>query len=513
MNTPLSHQLTRRGFIAGSAGAAGMAALLSLAACAPAGGGGGTVGAADLLGILPGDEPQGWAEVKAALNEKLKADLGISYTPEFIPWSNFAQSTLLKFTSGEKFDTALEARWLHLDKLLADGALADLTELWNSGKFPELTGSIDPQFVEFSKFKGQIYAIPQVNSFGAYAGFGLRQDLVEKYGIGEVKNYQDLEKFFYDVKQNEPGLIPFGLDSGYVNNTVNASPVAFFNEEGWDSPTSIGQLGSHAFAYMKNGTSPVPFWEAPGFDDAIAKVRQYFVDGIINQDALTAEQATTWSQFTTGVYASTVAVNDGGTTARLGSVVDNVAGAALAEVLPFKDGFDAVVATNFVVGNYVVVNGGSEFAEQSMALQNWLSIKENHDLVAYGIEGRDWKPVGDSEYERLSDYAFPTFALAWRVGLERTPVGMIESSRAWFDWAKDAAHFTADPLSGFQFDQVPVETEMAQLEAAYTQYVVPLYAGAIDPKQGLSDAKKAFEDAGLDKALTELESQVKAFQG
>lgn len=512
MNTPLSHQLTRRGFIAGSAGAAGMATLLSLAACAPAGGGS-TAGPADLLGILPGDEPKGWAEVKEAINKKLEADLGITYTPEFIPWSNFSEQTLLKFTSGENFDTALEARWLHLDRLLADGALADLTELWDSGKFPELTASIDQRFVDYSKYKGQLYVVPQVTSFAGVAGFGLRQDLVEKYGLDKVTNFQELEKFLYDVKQNESGLIPFGLDSGYVNNTVTASPTALFNEYGWENPTAINQLGSHQFAYMKKPGTPVPFWEAPGFEDAVKKVRQYFQDGIINQDSLTAEQTTTWSQFTTGVYASTVAVNDGGTTARLGSVADNVAGASLVEVMPFKDGLDAVIATNFVVANYFVVNGASEHAEQAMALQNWLSIKENHDLVAYGIEGRDWNPVGDTEYERLSDYAFPTFALAWRVGLERNPVGMIESSREWLDWARDSAHFTADPLSGFSFDQQPVETEMAQLEAAYTQYMLPLAAGAIDTTQGLSDMKKAFEDAGLEKALGELETQAKAFLG
>jgi len=513
MNThPLSHELSRRGFIQGTAGAATLATLMSLAACAPAAPNG---GGAVLNGVLPGDEPVGWAEVKEALNKKLEAELGITYNPEFIPWANYAQNELLKFTSGEPLDLALEARWLHMDQLLADGALADLTEHWESGRFPELNATIDEQFVKYSRSQGTVRAIPQVNAVGAIAGFVLRQDLVEKYGNGEVTNYQELEKFLYDVKQNESGMIPFGLDAGYANNTLWASPTGLFNEESWDTPGPVNQL-SRNLAYMDpsggaTNSRPRPFWEGPGFEDSVKRVRKYFQDGIINQDAITADQTSTWGQFSTGLYGSTVAVNDGGTTQRFATIADSVPGASIVEVMPFTAGLDAVIATNFVVANYVVAPATSENVEQVMMFQNWLSKQENHDLVAYGIEGRDWNAVGDKEFEAISKYAFPTFALAWRVPLERSVAGMIPSSKAWFDWAKDVSHFSTDPFSGFQFDQTPVSAELAQLEAAYTQYVLPLAVGAVETTKGLSDMKSAMEGAGLEKVLDELKTQADAF--
>ena len=512
---PLSHPLSRRGLLQGAAGAATLATLMSLGACAPSPSSGPSAATRNLLGVLPGDEPVGWAEVKAALNKKLEADLGITYTPEFIPWANYAQNELLKFTSGEQFDLTLEARWLHMDQLLADGALADLTEYWESGKYPELNKTIEDQFVKYSRDKGKVRAIPQINAIGAVAGFALRQDLVDKYGGGEVTNFQQLEKFLYDVKQHERKMIPFGLDSGYANNTLWATPTGLLNEYSWSHPDVVNQL-AHGLAYMDpsggaGNSRPAPFWEGPGFEDAVKKVRQYFLDKIINHDAISADQTSTWGQFSTGLYGATVAVNDGGTTARFSSLATNVPGASLFEVMPFADGLKAKIATNFVVANYVVANTSSANVEQVMAFQNWLSVQENHDLVAYGIQGRDWEPAGERSYKSLSKYAFPTFALAWRVPLERSLDGMIPSSQAWFDWAKDVANFKTDPYSGFQFDQTPVSTELAQLDAAFTQYVLPLAVGTVDTTKGMSDMKKAMDEAGLDKVLGELKTQADAF--
>lgn len=516
MNTPpLSQQLSRRGFLYG---AAGVAALMTLAACTPGGGGTSSGSTKNLIGLLPGNQPAGWDAVSAELNKRLEADLGLTFDPEFIDWSNYFTQELLKFTAGEKFDTALEARWLHLDQLISDGALADLSGEWSSGKYPDLTATIDERHIQFAKTGEKLFAIPQVNTAGIVNGFVVRQDLVEKYGIGQIDTFQDLEKYFYDVKQNESGMIPYGLDNGYVNNTVIAQPIALFNEQSWETPNSMPQnLGGSKLAYMDlsdvaNGNSrPLPFWEQPGVLDAIKKVRQFFEDGIINHDAVTVDKTTVFGQFTTGLYASTEANSDGLTTSTFLPTLTNIPGSALAQAHPFRDGLSAKVASLFAADNYMVVNVASDGAQRAMQLQNWLSKQENHDLLAYGIEGKDWNAVGDSEYELTSDYSFPTFAIGWRVPLERTVVGMVDTERAWLDWARDFGNFEADPYAGFLFDPAPVEPEIAQLVAAYTQFAIPLFAGSVDSTQGLSDCQKAFEAAGYEKVLDEMKTQADDF--
>ena len=61
----------------------------------------------------------------------------------------------------------------------------------------------------------------------------------------------------------------------------------------------------------------------------------------------------------------------------------------------------------FQADNMVVVNANGGDVERALALQDWLSVKANHDLIEYGIEGTDWEAVGDDGLKQLSQYSFP----------------------------------------------------------------------------------------------------------
>src|SRR5581483_9564379 len=151
----------------------------------------------------------------------------------------------------------------------------------------------------------------------------------------------------------------------------------------------------------------------------------------------------------------------------------------------------------FVLWNFVAVNKRSQHPDKVVKLLDWLSIKENHDLVEYGIQGKDWQATGDKEFTALSEYPsqFPGFALTWRPSLERTSANMLPDERKWYNWASDMNSFTYDPIGQFIFDPTPVKTQVAQLNAASTQYRVPLESGLADPIQGLAQLQKAFDDA------------------
>lgn len=160
----------------------------------------------------------------------------------------------------------------------------------------------------------------------------IRQDLADKYGIGEVNDYETLERFLYDVKQKDPDLIPFGLDNGYVNNTVIPNPVSLFNAQAWEEANkNVQLLGTY---FEGDGLSPVPFWEQQDVLDSLDRVRQYYLDGILNEDALTLDMSAVRSLFAQGRYASTTAGADGLTSSTFGPVADNVEGAAIAQVIP-----------------------------------------------------------------------------------------------------------------------------------------------------------------------------------
>jgi putative aldouronate transport system substrate-binding protein len=493
------------------ASSASASALASLSAPPAAG--------APISMLLPGDIPPGWSAVRAAINTKMKADLGFTMDEQFISFTNYANQELLKFTAGDKFDQALEARWLHLDQLTTSHALQPLNSYFDGNAYPNLAKTVSPLIRRYAEYQGELYVVPQVNYASYLSGFVIRQDLATKYGMSSVESYEDFERYLYAIKQHETSMIPFGLDNGYVDNTVTAQPTALFNVASWEDPTNYLQpAGPNAgliyispTAAKTGSSSPQPFWEAPGVMDALNRVRKYYLDGIINHDVLNADFSTNTALFGQGKYGAGIGNTDGLTSVTYGGVSAAVKGASIAQVVPLAKGMAAKPAATYSASNNIVIPKSSQHAEEVMKLQDWLSIADNHDLVAYGVEGKDWIAHGTDQYQSLSKYTFPTFALCWRIPLERTLVTMADTDKAWFNWAKSYDNFVPYSLAGFLFDQTPVKTEVAQLTSAFGQFGPPLFAGSVDVTSGLSKLQKAFASAGFDKIMAEMQSQADAF--
>ncbi|MEH1127983.1 ABC transporter substrate-binding protein [Micromonospora sp. CPCC 206061] len=509
--------ISRRRLLAAGGGLS-IAALLGAAGC---GGGEDDSGSGDSLTVLlPGDVPPGWDAVLAAVNAKLKAELGFTINPQFTAWANYKNQTLLKFTAGESFDTALQARWLSMTQLVASKSLVAVDDLLAGGKYPNLSKTLDPKLIEQNKWSGKLYGIPQVNAAARIQHFNIRQDLAEKHGFGEIADYATLERFWYAVKQKEKNVIPMAVNSNMPDLLIsNGQPVGLFNAYSWDNPQPSAQAFSGdslpfvmALDAKQTGSSrPVPFWEAPGMVDALRAVRRYYLDGIINKDALNVDTSTVNSQFEAGRYASRWAITDGLSSKSVATLAAAVPGARLANVVPFRGGRSAKPYQTFQADNFVVLNAKGSSHEKAMQLEDWLSVKANHDLISYGVEGTDWRPVGSDKFEQVTKYTFPGFALCWRADLELKIKDITESEDAWFTWAKDYDNFTVDPFASFIPDPEPVKREDAQVVAAMTQYANPLFVGAVDVDKGLDALKKALDKAGIAKLQAEMEKQANEY--
>jgi putative aldouronate transport system substrate-binding protein len=527
--------VTRRSLFAtgGGLAAAGLiAACGSSSSSTPAGAGssasssasGGMASPAAFTGtlsfLLPGAVPTGWQTVLNLVNTKLKKDLGFTIAPEFISWANYATQSLLKFTAGDSFDTALEARWLNEVQLISSRSLVPLNSYTSGSAFPDLTKTVNSKLLKLNESGGVLYGIPQVNSAGRIYDFIVRQDLLDSYAGGEISDYGSLEKFLYDVKQKNSSMIPMGLNSGNIQvMTVTPGPVALFNEASWSDPSHIYQAfsGSSCPFYMssdaaKTGSSkPVPFWELDGVMDALKTVRKYYLDGIINHDALNADAGAQQALFASGKYASQQGITDGTASGFLKSLQAAVKGSSIGVFIPLKDGTAAKPNQTFQADNNVVLNTRGQSHEAAMQLQNWVSIKENHDLLEYGVEGSDYKAVGSDQFNQLSQYSFPGYAISWRLPLELRSSTMSASEAKWFAWAQDYANFTVDPFASFYPDETSVKTQDAQVISAMTQYALPLFAGVVDPVSGLSSLQKALDRAGLDQLQSAMQTQADAY--
>lgn len=516
MAFPNGAGLSRRGFLAG-AGAA--FATLALAACTPGGSGGGASASGTYTLLLPGDVPPQWDRIREAVNKKVKADLGFEIQPEFINWTNYANQSLLKFTAGEQFETALSARWLNIAQLIESNALYPLDSAIDSGDYPNLTAAIDKSAFDANRWTdGSIYGIPAVNSAARIHHHVARGDLIDKYAGGSISNFDELEKFWYDVVQKEG--IP-----GYVNRNsvfdVLGAPTGNLYAQGWEAPDLIPlyfSSDSLLFVPGKDAASAgsanaVPFWEYEPYVESLRRVRQYYQDGIINADRLNADPATLRALFDGGGAATTWAITDGlDTSGHLDQLEKAVPGASLVTLLPFRDGETTSPNQTFQADNLVVVNARGADNAAALQLLDWVSIQENHDLLQYGVEGTDWKAVGDDAYEATGEYNnFPGYALSWRVPLERKFSRMSESENQWFEWSKSYENFTLDPFASFIPDLTAIENEHAQITAAIAEYGNPLWAGAVEVDEGLDNLKRAVDQAGLAKVQEELNKQADAY--
>lgn len=509
------NRFSRRGFL-GLTG--GIGAAMALAACGTAGPqGGGSLKGTTSKAILPSSAPGNWKEVLQKVNAKLEGDLGFNLDVQFVNWSNYQQQALLKFTAGENFDTALQALWLNMAQLQQSGSLVDLSK--EIPKYKNLSAALPEKLIKSNTWDGHLWGIPQVNSAARVQHFAIRQDLADQYGFSNIEDYDQLERFFYAVKEKGGGTVPFGASASNTNLLAVPGPTALFNAASWEDPSafSVGFSGKGMpFILAKNAktsgsSSPMPFWEDEGVVDALHRIRKYQQDGIINADALNADTATIKSQWVAGKFASTWAITDGTTSAALPALQKAVPGAALGNVVPLKGGLSAKPNQTFQSDNLVVLSSKSANVERSLQLQDWLSIKENHDLISYGVEGKDWEAVGDDKFKQLSDYSFPGYALCWRSSLERKTAAMSASEERVFDWAQDYNNFTADTFSSFIPDPTPVKQQLAAITNVVTEFANPLYYGLVDVQPQLDKLKKAAESAGLPALQAEMEKQANEY--
>lgn len=453
----------------------------------------------ELKAYLPGDKPVGFDEVLKAVNDKLKTDnVGASLNINFLPWSDYGNTVAVKMSAGEDFDMYLDAPWLSMNQMIASNSLQALDAMVEER--PELKASIPDEMWEYNKFGGKIMGIPLGTTQGSVYGLLIRKDLREKYGLPELKTLDDLEKFLYAVKENEKDIKPF------VINGIKADKLPFILSDSANMALDeVLEIGVNMFAYSTKDKKVVGQWESPMIADAFERVTKFYKDGILSKNIAQEQNAETL--FKQGKYAATYYAADG------------VEGLKYAEML--KDGSDKLEVfvpngdkakpyTAFQQWNFLCIPASSKHADLAMDVANWLSIKENHDLMEYGIQGKDWEPVGDSSYKVLSSYVFPGYTLTWRPTLNRTPDTMMADDKKWFDFSADPANFTLSPTAGFTFDAEKVKTEYAKITPFHDSLFLPLAQGVLAAEKGKAMLEEKIMGVGGQKVIDEIQAQIDA---
>ena len=153
---------------------------------------------------LIGDKPADFDEVYNKVNSIMKEEINATLQVNFIPWSDLATKYQLLFQSGEDFDLIFTASgWGYYSQVATKNGFLELTEDMLQEYAPNIYASEPEEGWSQAKIDGKVYMIPNdKNEYGTNV-FGVRGDLMAKYGFDSITSYDQLEAFMDAVAAGE----------------------------------------------------------------------------------------------------------------------------------------------------------------------------------------------------------------------------------------------------------------------------------------------------------------------
>ncbi|MFC0213007.1 extracellular solute-binding protein [Paenibacillus chartarius] len=447
--------------------------------------------------LFPGDPPANWNEVKGELESRMAGTLNVKLNVVFIPWADVMQKRQVALTSAEDYDLIWDNNPV---QNIAAGLYEPLDELIEKHG-PDIKGNRSPQLIEANKVNGKLYAVPLEVNFIRPWTFVIRKDIREKLGVAPIKSYDDLIKFMYTVKEKAPDITPF-IPNGSEHIGMKMAGML-------DPKANLAPVMNYPGLYTKGNDGKV-YNIFDNMDPLIMKNfeqhHKLYKDGIMAKDALLLKNA----EFAKG-KAAVSTFNDFGVSLSTRTSLEKSVPGASAEAFSLYDPNMKLYST-FKAGNFIAVPVVSKNKERAIQFVNWLNQKDNYDLLAYGIKGKNWEDAGEGLYKPIkeSPYAGIPFAWGWNSKLDRIDATMAEDVIKLNKWQRDPSNFTADILSGFTFDPSPVSNEIAQLSNAGKELFEPILMGVQEPNEGLAKFKdKAYEN--MKKIQAEYQKQLDQF--
>ena len=413
----------------------------------------------ELKMYLIGDRTPDFDEVYGKINEILEEKLNCTLSVDFLSWGEHDTKYSLLFSGGEDFDLIFTASsWCHYEQTVALGGFAELTEEDIQTYAPGIWDVVPEMAWDQAKIDGKVYMVPNYsNEFGQDV-LAVRGDLMEEYGIDEIKDWDSLMAFYKACAEN-------GMYA-----SLGGPWYQYFQEKGL---STLGGAPKGGELVLYNTQDPedtdlyyILDWD--GFADYCKQMKELADMGAWSSDVLNSSD-----ERQTGLL-----------TGRTASMVWNL-GSCLT------------------------------YAKQANK-----ENPDVYDLAMLGIEGKHWEAVGDDQYKVIDESGYGVSSncnWGWNnANITRTEY--IEDRTVLddkYDEMKAEWEANIKPshvLDGFTFDNTNVASQVAAVEANIETYYNPLVNGLVDDVDAtIEQFRAALESAGIQDVLDELERQKEEF--
>ncbi len=463
----------------------------------------------DLKMYLIGDRTPDFDEVYGKINEILEQKLNCSLSVDFLSWGDHGTKYSLLFSGQEDFDLIFTASsWCHYEETVANKGFYGMSEDFIKTYAPGIYDTVPAMAWDQAKIDGTIYMVPNfANEFGQDV-MAVRGDLLQKYGFTEISNWDQLMSFYKAC----------AADGQYASQ--GGPWYQYFQAQGYSTLGGAPKAGELILFHTQDAsdTSVNYILDWDGFADYCKQMKELADMGAWSADVLNSSD-----ERQTGLLTGRTA----GMIWNLGSC-RSYAKQANAENASWNVTIvDPVAAqpkkVNSYINNGVAINVNSKHKDRAMMVLNeFYTNPAVYDLAMLGIEGKHWEAVGDKQYKVIDESGYGVSSncnWGWNnQNIQR--LEYIEDRTALDDTYDDmlalwnASVKPAHPLDGFNFNNEPVSTQVAAVEANIEKYYDPLVNGLVDNVDtSIAEFKSALETAGIRDIIAEMEKQIKEYTG
>lgn len=440
------------------------------------------------------------------VNELLTKKINAELAPVMVSWGDYKTKLPMIWAGGEAYDLTYTSNWSGYFTEGEKGAFMDITELFPTYAPQTYEYLMEKDYLDTTTIDGKYYMVP--NDKPDYTGFiyNYREDLRKKYNCPEIVDKETFEVYLQAIKDNEPSMIP------YANSATEAQRFqTFLNEQDWSRPLDSA---TGVFVYDLNDPTKVfNVVETPEYAAFIEETREYYDKGY-------------WSQ---SIMAETSASKDlfeGGQTAVYMGNFSNSNNAYMNITAQHPDWEIGYYSSDLASGkvelvapcnNGMAIGAYSKNAERAMMfIELMYNDQEVYDIVMNGIEGVTYEKDEATMTKRVPDGIDPgTIALknlAMGFSTTKYELGSMNDSPKLNELKEEYASYVVFPeLAGYSIKQDSISAELAAIKSVVDEFKTPLEKGVTAPTEGLEALKQKLKDAGVDKVMEEINSQITAY--
>lgn len=439
------------------------------------------------LGNSPGE---GQAKVEAALAEYLKDKINV--TIKFYPlgWDEFHTKTGAMTAANEAFDITFSPTWIGFADAAAKNSYLDITELFPK-YCPQTKALLGDDFLKGGYYDDRLLAIPTNKEKAHSIGLLINKQLVDKYqlDINSINTINDLEPMLKTIKDNEPDITPFMVNSG-----ANLALLPQFDYVTGDDSYGVGAKYGETKLLCPTGTNEMA--------DIYKLTRDWYQKGYVYKDAATEAAAGDTKK-------SQTLENDGKVFAYAANIIPQQAANRSNEKVTWvqKQLLKPRISSKDLGGSMNSISITSRNPERALMFLELVNTdKTVNNLIAWGIDGTNYTEVSENII-RVNDKSDYVHTNQWVFGNQfLNYLKDTESPTKWDEFLSFNDEAVPDKSLGFVFTKTDdVKTEIAAVRLAYSKTY--LWTGCQDVDKELPKLIGQLKKAGIDKIVSTVQTE------